>query len=77
VRVLVPILEVTVASPDELYQAVQTIDWSRYLTPEHTLAVDSNVRDSRITHSKYAALRVKMPFATSSWLATVVAERRY
>ncbi len=59
VRVLMPILEVTVASPDELYQAVQTIDWSRYLTPEHTLAVDSNVRDSRITHSKYAALRVK------------------
>jgi len=35
------------------------IDWSRYLTPEHTLAVDSNVRDSRITHSKYAALKVK------------------
>src|SRR6266404_7237041 len=59
VRVLMPILEVTVASPDELYQAVQTIDWSRYLTPEHTLAVDSNVRDSRITHSKYAALKTK------------------
>src|SRR4029077_20166387 len=43
----------------ELYQAVQEIDWSRYLTPEHTLAVDCNVRDSAITHSKYAALRVK------------------
>ena len=59
VRVLMPVLEATVTSPDELYQAVQTIDWSRYLTPEHTLAVDANVRDSRITHSKYAALRVK------------------
>jgi putative N6-adenine-specific DNA methylase len=59
VRVLQPILEVTVASPDELYDAVRGLDWSRYLTPEHTLAVDSNVRDSQITHSKYAALRVK------------------
>ncbi len=59
VRVLWPILESAVSSPEELYDAVQTIDWSRYMTPEHTLAVDSNVRDSQITHSKYAALKVK------------------
>ncbi len=59
VRVLQPILEAHVESPDELYQAVQTVDWSRYLTPEHTLAVDCNVRDSAITHSHYAALRTK------------------
>ncbi|MGL4554465.1 MAG: THUMP domain-containing class I SAM-dependent RNA methyltransferase [Gemmataceae bacterium] len=59
VRVLWPILEADVKSPDELYQAVQTLDWARFMTPDHTLAVDSNVRDSRITHSKYAALRVK------------------
>src|SRR5438128_6504720 len=59
VRVLWPILEFPVHSPEELYDAVQSIDWSRYMTPEHTLAVDCNVRDSAITHSKYAALRVK------------------
>jgi putative N6-adenine-specific DNA methylase len=59
IRVLVPILEAPVATPEELYDAVRTIDWSRYLTPEHTLAVDCNVRDSHITHSKYAALRTK------------------
>jgi putative N6-adenine-specific DNA methylase len=59
IRVLRPILEVQVRSPDELYQAVRSLDWSLYLTPEHTLAVDGNVRDSQITHSKYAALRVK------------------
>ncbi len=59
IRVLWPILDAAVMSPEELYDAVQTIDWSRYLTPEHTLAVDCNVRDSRITHSKYAALKVK------------------
>lgn len=59
VRVLQPILEADVASPDELYQAVSGVDWSLYLTPQHTLAVDCNVRDSHLTHSKYAALRVK------------------
>jgi putative N6-adenine-specific DNA methylase len=59
IRVLWPILEAPVASPEELYDAVQTIDWSRYLTAEHTLAVDCNVRDSNLTHSHYAALKVK------------------
>jgi putative N6-adenine-specific DNA methylase len=59
IRVLRPILEARVESPEELYDAVKALDWSRYLTPEHTLAVDSNVRDSRITHSKYAALKTK------------------
>jgi len=59
VRVLQQIHEADVQSPDELYAMVRSIDWSRFLTPEHTLAVDCNVRDSAITHSKYAALRVK------------------
>src|SRR5216683_3088185 len=59
IRVLRPILDAPVTSPDELYDAVRTLDWSQYLTPEHTLAVDCNVRDSQITHSKYAALRTK------------------
>lgn len=59
IRVLQPILEVEVGSPDELYEAVRGLDWTQYLTPEHTLAVDCNVRDSHITHSKFAALRTK------------------
>lgn len=59
VRVLRPILEAPVTTPDDLYAAVQTVDWSRWLTPRHTLAVDCNVRDSTITHSLYAARRVK------------------
>jgi len=59
IRVLFPILEAEVSSPEELYEVVQTIDWSNYLTPDHTLAVDCNVRDSHITHSKYAALKTK------------------
>src|SRR5436305_1559399 len=59
VRVLRPILEAAATSPEELYDAVQSVDWSHYLTPDHTLAVDCNVRDSQITHSRYAALKTK------------------
>jgi putative N6-adenine-specific DNA methylase len=59
IRVLRPIFRGAVSSPDELYDAVHEIDWSQYLSPDHTLAVDCNVRDSGITHSRYAALRVK------------------
>jgi putative N6-adenine-specific DNA methylase len=59
VRVLRPVLDAPVASPEELYAAVQTVDWSEYMTPDHTLAVDCNVRDSHITHSQYAARVVK------------------
>jgi len=59
IRVLWPILEATVTTPEELYAAVRTVDWSHYMTPDHTLAVDCNVRDSHLTHSKYAALKTK------------------
>jgi putative N6-adenine-specific DNA methylase len=59
VRVLRPVLDADVRSTDELYEAVRTIDWSEFMTPDHTLAVDANVRDSAITHSQYASRRVK------------------
>lgn len=59
VRVLKPILDAPATSPEELYDAVREIDWEAYLTPDHTLAVDCNVRDSNISHSHYAALKTK------------------
>jgi putative N6-adenine-specific DNA methylase len=59
VRILRPILESEVWSTDDLYQAVATIDWSQYLTLQHTFAIDCNVKDSEITHSLYAAQRTK------------------
>lgn len=59
IRVLQPICEAHVTSPDELYEAMKEIDWSEILTLNHTFAIDCNVRDSFITHSLYAALRVK------------------
>ncbi|MGL4422495.1 MAG: THUMP domain-containing class I SAM-dependent RNA methyltransferase, partial [Gemmataceae bacterium] len=59
VRVLMPLLDGVVRDPDELYAWVRSLNWSNLMTADHTLAVDSNVRDSNITHSQYAARRVK------------------
>lgn len=59
IRVLVPIAQQEIHSPEELYDWIRSIDWQQYMTVDHTLAVDCNVRDSRITHSLYALRRVK------------------
>ena len=59
IRVLMPIAEFTAYTPEELYAKAQETDWREFLTPDHTFAVDCNVRDSAITHSQYAALKLK------------------
>lgn len=59
VRVLRPVVSGTVRDPDQLYDLVRTVDWAEYMTPDHTLAVDANVKNSGITHSQYASRRVK------------------
>ena len=59
VRILVPIYKCSVTNTDSLYEAVQEVDWSRYMRVEQTLAVDASVRDGEITHSQFASRRVK------------------
>ena len=58
-RVLQPIKEFNCPSEDALYEGILGIAWADYLTPDMTLAVDANVRDSAITHSRFAALKTK------------------
>ena len=42
-----------------LYRAVSKINWTTYLCLEKTFAVDSTVRNSNMTHSKYVSLKTK------------------
>lgn len=58
-RVLLSLGRFKAPSPEALYAGVQRLDWSEHLKPEGTLAVDCFVRSSHITHSHYAALKVK------------------
>lgn len=59
IRIQEKLFQGRVRDDRELYALVQRIDWSRHMTLENTLAVDASVRDSGITHSKYAALKTK------------------
>jgi 23S rRNA (guanine2445-N2)-methyltransferase / 23S rRNA (guanine2069-N7)-methyltransferase len=58
-RVLLQLATFEATSPEALYDGVRRINWARHLDADGTLAVDANVWDSAITHSRYAALKIK------------------
>ena len=58
-RVLMPLIEFPCESPRALYEGVREVSWNDLMTPEMTLAVDCNLRDSAMTHSGFVALKTK------------------
>jgi putative N6-adenine-specific DNA methylase len=58
-RVLLFMAEFPCETPQNLYDGVRSIPWTDYLTPEMTIAVDCNLRDSAMTHSGFVALKSK------------------
>ncbi|MEN8189663.1 MAG: bifunctional 23S rRNA (guanine(2069)-N(7))-methyltransferase RlmK/23S rRNA (guanine(2445)-N(2))-methyltransferase RlmL [Thermodesulfobacteriota bacterium] len=58
-RIFLEIGEFTVSNEDELYEHCLGIDWGRHLDLETSFAIDCSLNRSPITHSQYAALRVK------------------
>src|SRR5690606_1092514 len=58
-RILLPLGEFEAKGADGLYEAAGSVAWEDHLAPETTFAVEASVRDSEVTHSKFAALRVK------------------
>jgi len=59
IKILKPIKHFRATSADEVYAAVQEIDWTEYLTNETTFAVDSVVFSTEFRHSKFVAYKVK------------------
>ena len=58
-RVLAPLAAFSCFSEQALYDAARAIEWEKVLAPEQTFAVFAHVGESRISHSHYAALRLK------------------
>jgi len=58
-RVLAPLLTFDCHSTKYLQKTALSIRWTDFLSPEQTFAVFANVSDSRIRHSRYAALCLK------------------
>jgi putative N6-adenine-specific DNA methylase len=58
-RVLMPVANFSCPSQEALFENTYALPWETYLTPNMTLAVDANLRDSALTHSRFAALKTK------------------
>ncbi|MFH1844875.1 MAG: THUMP domain-containing protein [bacterium] len=58
-RVLAPLVTFKCHDDDYLYRKTKQIDWPSLLRLDQTFAVFANVSGSKISHSQYAALRVK------------------
>ncbi|MBU4011787.1 MAG: class I SAM-dependent RNA methyltransferase, partial [Proteobacteria bacterium] len=58
-RCLAPLISYACPDTDTLYQKAKQIEWDDFFKYGNTFAVSGNVSDSSISHSKYAALRLK------------------
>jgi len=58
-RVLLVLTQVKIANADDLYAAVQSIDWYKHLDPKGSLAIDFSGRGSGIDNTHFGALKVK------------------
>ena len=58
-RCLAPLISYACHDTDMLYRKAKEIRWEDFFAEGNTFAVAGNVTDSAISHSKYAALRLK------------------
>ena len=58
-RVLVLIDTFKISNEEDLYNRIAKTNWSKYMDVDHTFAIDANVYNSVLTHTKYAALKMK------------------
>ena len=59
IRILKPIKHFRALSADDVYEGVMKVDWSEYIAPDKTFAVDSVVFSEEFRHSKFVAYKVK------------------
>jgi putative N6-adenine-specific DNA methylase len=58
-RVLAEVASGPYHHEDDLYALAREVDWSQWITPQHTLKVDSTAQRSQIRSLNFANLRVK------------------
>jgi putative N6-adenine-specific DNA methylase len=58
-RVLAEVAEGPYFSEDDIYALARSVDWGQWITPQHTLRVDTTAHRSPLRSLNFAALRVK------------------
>jgi putative N6-adenine-specific DNA methylase len=59
IKILKPIHSFYVKDEIDLYKKIYSMDWSRYLNPEKTFAIDATVNSENFTHSLYVSQKTK------------------
>lgn len=59
IKILKPIHSFYVKDETDLYKKVYAMDWSKYLNPEITFAIDATVNSENFTHSLYVSQKTK------------------
>jgi putative N6-adenine-specific DNA methylase len=58
-RILMKLHEFPCQSAEDLYRGIQSLDWSEYLMPDLTLAVNATGKTDHLNHTHFTALQVK------------------
>ena len=58
-RVLIEVAHGTYRSEDDLYALARGVDWRLWITPRHTLRVDTTAQHAPLRSLNFAALRIK------------------
>jgi putative N6-adenine-specific DNA methylase len=58
-RVLIEVASGPYAHESDLYDLARSVDWAQWITPQHTLRVDSTAQRSPLKSLNFAGLRVK------------------
>ena len=59
IKILKPIDSFHVKDETDLYKKIFAMDWSKYLNPEITFAIDATVNSENFTHSLYVSQKTK------------------
>jgi len=58
-RILIPIVGFDAKNPDEVYEKIKEIEWTKYIPEKKTFAIDAVVHSETFNHSKFVAYRAK------------------
>ncbi len=58
-RVLIEVAHGSYRDETDIYELARTVDWAEWITPQHTLRVDTTAHRSPLRSLNFAALRVK------------------
>ncbi len=58
-RVLMEVAEGPYTHDNDLYELARSVDWQQWITPQHTLRVDTTAQRSPLKSLNFAALRIK------------------